>query len=164
MKVGDPFDPKEEESGLREVVSLSDQAVREHRAAAVAIEKERAAKVFLLDQLVAVVRPAIPAISSGVSGCGTPYSPAVIVARNKDEVLYLATDGDLAFFFMRDETGCHSRTTNRIVEERWSVSAIAEALADELDANVEGKLKLIARATAIAARVRAVATLLEGIR
>ncbi len=162
----DPFDPKEEDSGviLRECLGLSKQAVVEHENAKLAIAKEREAKAFLLLQLVQVVKPALAAISSGVKGMGTPYSTGVLVARNKDEVLYLSADGDHAFFWLRDETGAHSRTAERIVEDRWSVYAIAEALADELDANVEGKLKLIARAGAIAAKVRAVAVLLEGVR
>jgi hypothetical protein len=47
-----------------------------------------------------------------------------------------------------------------VVEQRWNLGEMAETLADELQANLNGKLKVVAAARQIASKFRALAVLL----
>jgi hypothetical protein len=55
-------------------------------------------------------------------------------------------------------------TPEEVAENRWSPQAVAQALAEELEAQLDGKQKVGEKAAVATERIRAVAILLEGIR
>lgn len=62
------------------------------------------------------------------------------------------------------EAKARALVAREVVQDRWAVERVADALAAELEIQVAGKKKATARSLKVAARVREAATILAGVR
>lgn len=111
-----------------------------------------------------------------VSGShGPTVNPTLSFQRLKGESLYITPGGQ---FFVLEYSGEYNRdgdtfhwsalpmplTLKTLVGQRWPVGEIVKSIADELEACAKGAKKATVRHRQIAAKVRAVAVLLEGVK
>jgi hypothetical protein len=158
---------------LEEIGRLSASVLKEDSMAKEAIDGERAAKRLFLELMVQAVREALPAIASK-GMFGGIYRPqlekTVLLGERKKgaEALHLREDGQFVATTSLGASGSRGASTwsgeitvDEVVDQRWNVAEMAENLADELQANLTGKLKVVSRADEITAKVRAVSVLLK---
>jgi hypothetical protein len=120
--------------------------------------RERAALVRVLEQVMAAIDDCIPAISSKLP-FGAPYDTGIKLRERKEEALYLAEEG--FFFVYSKHDGISSLKVERVVEDRWPVSDIVEALHAEMKANLDGQLRKVKDVERTVRKVGAVAELLQ---
>ena len=129
-----------------------------------AFENENAIKANVLKQVFEAMKDCLPHISSKLK-FGAPYDTGFELVKRKDpydaretETLYLAEEG---FFFTYDSDGIHSASPEKIIRDRWDLREIVLAIAEEMQANLDGQLRKIEGVERTTSKIAAVATLLE---
>ena len=142
-----------------EILSNMSKQIAEGRTRmAHAFENENTIKANVLKQVFEAMKDCLPHISSKLR-FGAPYDTGIELVKRRDEVLYLAEEG---FFFVYDADGIQGITPEGIIRDRWDLREIVLAIAEEMQANLEGQLRKIEGVERTTAKIAAVATLLEG--
>lgn len=141
--------------GLKE---LSKRIVEGRQVMSAVFEDEAKIKARVLTEVLDAVKDCLPHISSKLP-FGAPYDTGIELLTRRDEVLYLSEEGRL---FTRDEDGLHSPSNESIMRDRWDLRELVLALADEMQANLEGQSRKVDSVEKVIRKVDAIATLLKG--
>lgn len=150
--------PFASEPTIEILANMSKQITEGRERMEQAFENENTIKVSVLKQVFEAMKDCLPHISSKLK-FGTPYDTGVELLSRKDETLYLAEEG---FFFVYDPDGIQSITPEGIIRDRWDLRELVLAIAEEMQANLDGQLRKVEGVERTTKKIAAVATLLEG--
>lgn len=149
--------PFASEPTIEILANMSKQITEGRERMEQAFENEAAIKAKVLQQVFDAMKDCLPHIASKLK-FGTPYDTGIELVKRRDETLYLAEEG---FFFVYDADGIQGITVESIIRDRWDLREIVLAIAEEMQANLEGQLRKIEGVERTTKKIAAVATLLE---
>lgn len=141
---------------LEQVNEMAKRVSMEHDRLEHAKEQKAEAEDALLDDVVRVLKPALPAMSSKVEGLSGPLGRAVLVDRTTG--IYLGEQGD---FFLRHHDGRVTTLTTADVLGTLDLGSVVGQLVITLHAQIGSREARTLQIEDEAARLRAVALLLS---
>lgn len=158
MKTQTRRPPFATEPTIEILANMSKQITEGRERMTQAFESENVIKVKVLKQVFEAMKDCLPHISSKLR-FGTPYDTGIELLKRKDETLFLAEEG---FFFVYDEDGIQGITPEGIIRDRWDLRELVLAIAEEMQANLDGQLRKVEGVERTTKKIAAVAELLDG--